>query len=145
MSQLKLVALDEQDLQVISAHTQDAVMKVADLSYLAAEKRFVAAMNRFVWENRKGFFSRHNERRRAALHFESVRAVKATGIDRDKGEEVLSLLAIRFESAAEAPAGVIELTFSGGAAIRLEVDYIEARLADLGAAWETASRPVHAG
>jgi hypothetical protein len=145
MSQLKLVALDEQDLQVISAHTQDAVMKIGDLSYLAAEKRFVAAINRFAWEARKGFFSRHNERRRSALHFESVRGVKLTGIDRSKADDVLSLLAIRFEPAAEAPAGVIELTFSGDAAIRLEVDYIEARLADLGAAWETPSRPVHTG
>ena len=115
MSQLKLVALDEQDLQVISAHTQDAVMKVADLSYLAAEKRFVAAINRFAWEAKKGFFSRHNERRRSALHFESVRGVKLTGIDRSKADDVLSLLAIRFEPGAEAPAGSIELTFSGGA------------------------------
>lgn len=143
MSQLKLVALDEQDLAIVSAHVQDAVLKVGDLSFLAPERRFVAAVNRFVWENRPGFFRPNNERRRSALHFEAVRGVRTAGISRDKPEEVLSLLAIRFEPAAEAPAGIIDLVFSAGAAIRLEVDYIEARLADLGAAWEAASRPAH--
>jgi len=120
-------------------------MKVGDLSYLAADRRFVAALNRFVWEGRTGFFGRRNERRRSALHFEAVRGVRTVGFSRGKPDEVLSLLALRFEPGAEPPAGVIELTCSGGAAIRLEVDYIEARLADLGAAWETASRPAHRG
>src|SRR5690606_627295 len=107
------------------------------------EKRFVAAMNRFVWENRPGFFSRSHERRRSVVHFEGVRAVRAAGLSPDAGEEVLSLLAVRFEPGAEAPGGIVELTFSGKAAIRLEVDYVEARLADLGAAWQTGSRPLH--
>lgn len=142
MSQLKLVAFDEQDLGIVSAHVQDAVMKVADLTYLKAEGRFVVAMNRFVWENRPGFFSRTHERRRSALHFEGVRGVRFSGFSPRKSDDVLSLLALRFEAAA-APSGVIELTFAGDAAIRLDVEYIEARLADLGAAWETASRPLH--
>lgn len=144
MDALKLVALDEEDLKVVSAHTQDAVMKVADLDYSARDKRFVAAMNRFAWEERGGFLKRRNERRRSVLHFESVLAVKTTGIARDRPEDVLSLLVIRFLP-SEAPAGVIELIFSGGAAIRLEVEYIEARMADLGAAWQASSRPLHKG
>src|SRR5690606_37448695 len=117
MSQLKLVALDEQDLEIVSAHLQDAVMKVGDLSYLAAEKRFVVAMNRFVWENRAGLFSRHDERRRCVLHFDNVLAARTTGFSRAGADEVLSLLAIRFVPGTEAPAGTIELTCSGGAAI----------------------------
>lgn len=143
MSQLKLVALDEQDLQIVSAHVQDAVMKVGDLAYEAGSQRFVVAMNRFVWESAGGLFSRSNERRRSVLHFESVRGVKSTGIPRAASDEVLSLLALRFVPGAEPPAGAIELIFSGDAALRLEVDYIEARLADLGAAWEATSRPRH--
>lgn len=145
MLQLKLVALDEQDLAIVSAHVQDAVLKVSDLSYIAADRRFVVAMNRFVWENRRKLFSRSHERRRSVLHFESVRAVRTAGFRREAGDDVLSLLALRFEPGAEAPSGTIELTCSGGAAIRLDVDYIEARLADLGAAWETAALPRHAG
>ncbi len=143
MSQLKLIALDEQDLSVVSAHVQDAVMKVGDLSWHPSERRFVAAANRFVWENKAGLLRRNNERRRSALHFEAVRAVRTVGILRDKPEEVLSLLAVRFVPGAEAPAGTVELVFSGNAAVRLDVDFIEARLADLGAAWEAASRPRH--
>ena len=143
MSQLKLVALDEQDLSVVSAHVQDAVVKVGDLTWRRDERRFVAAINRFVWENRPRFIGTDNERRRAALHFEAVRAVSSAGIARDRPDDVLSLLAIRFTPGAEAPAGTLELVFSGDAAIRLDVDYIEARLADLGAAWEAASRPRH--
>lgn len=143
MSQLKLLALDAQDLDIVSAHVQDAVMKVSDLTFRASEKRFLMALNRFVWENRPRFFTRRHERRRAVLHFEGVRAVASAGFSRDKPEEVLSLLAVRFEPGPDAPGGVIGLTFSGSAAIRLDVDYVEARLADLGAAWETGSRPVH--
>lgn len=143
MSQLKLIALDTQDLEIVSAHVQDAVIKVEDIAYVAAEKRFVIAMNRFVWENRPGFFTRRHERRRSVLHFEGVLAVRSFGFARDAGDDVLSLLAIRFESGEGIPGGVIELTCAGGAAIRLDVDYVEARLADLGAAWETGSRPVH--
>jgi len=143
MSQHVLVALDEQDLTVVSANVQDAVAKVGDLSFQKGERRFVAVVNRFVWENRPGFLRRNDERRRSALHFEAVRAVSSTGIDRDRPDDVLSLLAIRFVPGAEAPAGTLELVFSGDAAIRLDVDYIEARLADLGAAWEAAARPRH--
>lgn len=145
MSQLKLVALDPQDLDVVSVHMQDAVMKVSDLSFIAAEKRFIVASNRFVWEKAGGMFRRHNERRRSVLHFDGVRAVRSVGVPRDKADEVLSLLAVKFEPGSEAPDGVIELIFSGGAAIRLDVDYIEARLADIGGAWEASSRPRHKG
>lgn len=145
MSQLKLVALDMQDLEIVSAHVQDAVMKVEDLSFMARERRFVAAINRFAWENGAGLFSRHNERRRSVLHFDGVKAVRSAGIARDKGDEVLSLLAVRFEPGKDAPEGVIELVFSGNATIRLDVDFVEARLADLGGAWEASSRPRHKG
>ncbi|BCH26723.1 DUF2948 family protein [Mesorhizobium sp. L-8-3] len=142
MDALKLIALDEEDLKIVSAHAQDAVMKVADLEFLAHRKRFVVAMNRFAWEESGGLFSHHNERRRCILHFDRVLAVRTSGIARDKPDEVLSLLAVRFDP-AEAPAGVVELVFSGSGAIRLDVECIEARLTDIGGAWEASSRPAH--
>ncbi|MER8994942.1 MULTISPECIES: DUF2948 family protein [unclassified Mesorhizobium] len=142
MNGLKLVALDDQDLSIISAHVQDAVMKVSDLEYLPSVKRFVLTMNRFVWEAKSGFLRRHNERRQAVLHFDRVLGAKTSGIARDKPDEVLSLLAISF-LALDKPAGIVELIFSGGGAIMLDVECIEARLADVGGAWEATSRPVH--
>jgi hypothetical protein len=142
MNALKLVALDDQDLSIISAHVQDAVMKVSDLEFLPSVKRFVLTMNRFVWEAKSGFFRQHNERRQSVLHFDRVLAAKTSGIARDKPAEILSLLAISFV-ALDKPAGIVELIFSGGGAIMLDVECIEARLADVSGAWEATSRPVH--
>jgi hypothetical protein len=142
MNALKLIALDDQDLSIVSAHVQDAVMKIGDLEYLPAAKRFVLTMNRFVWEASTGLFRRHNERRQAVLHFDRVLGVKTNGIARDKPAEILSLLAISFIEISK-PAGIVELIFSGGGTIMLDVECIEARLADIGGAWEATSRPVH--
>ncbi|MGB3390149.1 MAG: DUF2948 family protein [Pseudaminobacter sp.] len=142
MDQLKLVALDEQDLEIVSAHVQDAVLKIGDLDFSATTKRFVISMNRFAWETGTGVFRPRYQRRKSVLDFNRVLGAKTSGIDRNKPEDVLSLLAIRFHE-RETPAGTIELVFSGGSAIALEVECIEARLADLGGAWETIARPVH--
>jgi len=142
MDQLKLVALDQQDLSIVSAHAQDAVMKVADIEFSASSKRFVLMMNRFAWETRTGFLRPRYQRRKSVLDFNRVLGVRTTGIERGKPEDVLSLLAIRFHE-QETPAGAIELVFAGGGAIALQVECIEARLTDLGSAWETASRPIH--
>jgi hypothetical protein len=137
---LKLAALDEEDLAVVSAHVQDAVLKVADMAYLPKEGRFVVAMNRFTWEQADK--SRSYERRRAALTFDRVRAARTSRIRRDRSEAVLELLAIEFNP-SDAPAGAVDLIFAGGGAVRLEVECIEARLADLGAAWATSAKPSH--
>lgn len=142
MNLLKLVALDERDLEVVSAHVQDATVRVGDIEYRAAAKRFAVAMNRFAWETKKGFIRPKYERRRSILHFDRVLSAKLFGISRDKKDDVLELLAVRF-AAAQEPVGTIELTFAGNTAIRLEVEVIEARLTDTGAAWEASSRPIH--
>lgn len=137
MSHLKLMALDAEDLQVVSSCCQDAVLKIGEMNYLAGEKRFVLTVNRFVWEQDK-----EKERRRSVLHFERVNGVKVQGLNRGEPEMVTSLLAVLFE-AGEAPGGVIELVFAGDGAIRLDVECIEAQLADMPAAWEAQSVPKH--
>lgn len=142
MKPLKLIALDETDLAIISAHVQDGLSKLADLKYLPAEKRFVIAMNRFAWETGKPAFRHKYQRRRSILHFERVLRVETNGVDQSRKDEVLSLLAVEFVP-SDSPAGIVNLVFAGGATIRLTVECIEARLSDLGPAWETGSRPVH--
>jgi hypothetical protein len=139
---LKLLAMDDEDLAVLSAHVQDAVLKVADLVNLPKERRFAIGMNRFTWEKADGQ-RRNFERRRAALTFDRVLSVQTSHIRRDQPEAVLELLAIGFEPEGEAPAGHVMLYFAGGGAIRLAVECIEARLADLGTAWATRSKPSH--
>lgn len=143
MEPLKLAALDEEDLNILSAHAQDALMLVGDIEYHPARKQFLVPMNRFVWERKGGLFSRQNERRRALLSFDRVLAMRSTGVRRDRPQDVLSLLTISFVPAREAPAGTVELVFSGTAAIQLDVECIEAGLADLGPAWDVPFRPVH--
>ena len=137
---LRLTALDAEDLAVISAHLQDAVLKVGDLSYLRKVRKFALVANRFVWEH--GRRPEHFERRQTGLHFNRVNKVTAQYIHRDDNEAVLSLLSIGFEE-GEAPSGAIVLNFSGGGSIRLEVECIEARLSDLGPAWATERIPQH--
>lgn len=139
---LKLAALDEEDLAVISAHVQDAVMKVGQLSYSGSAKQFVLTMNRFVWEAAAARPRSGGERRQSVLAFSRVLSARAHGIDFKARDDVLSLLAIRF-AGAEAPAGTVELVFAGDALIRLEVECVEARLADTGGAWRASSRPDH--
>lgn len=141
---LRLVALDADDLAIISAHCQDAVLKVSDVTWLPREGRLVVAMNRFVPDRRRGgLFGRPlHQRRRSVLDFSRVEAVRSAGFDRGRGDDVLCLLAIRFE-AGEPPSGVVELVMAGAATIRLDVECIEARLADLGPAWSTERAPRH--
>ncbi len=144
MDALKLVALDAEDLNIVSAHVQDAVTKVGELEFLPRVRRFVVPMNRFVWEKKSVFFRQNNERRRAVLHFDRVLGAKTSGISRGRPDDVLSLLAISFVP-LDAPAGIVELIFSGGGTIMLDVECVEARLADIGGAWEASSRPAHRG
>lgn len=145
MQNLKLLALDEIDLQILSAHAQDAVLKIGDIEYMPREKRFVFSCNRFVWEeSATKFFRKKNfQRRLSVLRFDRVTNVRSNGIDRSRKDDILSLLAISFHPAEDAPAGTIELNFSAGATIHLDVECIESQLTDLGPAWETTSKPQH--
>jgi len=142
MTGLKLLALDEEDLAVVSAHVQDAVFKVSGLEYDARRKQFSLIVNRFVWETADGK-RRSFERRRAALLFKRVNAVRSVGFDRRDGEAVLDLLTLKFALQGEGPEGTLELVLAGDASIALGVECIETQLADTGGAWETAFKPKH--
>jgi hypothetical protein len=140
--QLRVAAIDEEDLAILSAYVQDAVLKVGDMVYLPKERRFAVAMNRFIWEKAGDGRREDYERRRAALTFDRVERVKTSGIDRARPDAVLELLAVSF-TVSDAPAGYVTLVFAGGAAVRIDVEVIEARLADLGTAWATRAKPSH--
>jgi hypothetical protein len=138
MSKLQLSALDVADLEVISAHMQDAIVTIGDIHYLKPTRQFALVGNRFLWRTEAPPY----ERRRTGLSFDRVLAAKSQRIRQGAEDGVLSLLAISFLPDAE-PSGTIILTFSGGGEIKLEVECIEVRLADLGPAWATPNLPVH--
>lgn len=136
---LKLIALDGDDLAIISAHLQDAVLKIGDIVFRPAERRFALALRRFDWE---GAASGARRRRLTALHFERVSSARSSGIDASAPDVVLNLLAITFVE-RDAPAGDLTLHFSDGAAIRLDVECIEGQMKDLGPVWEAVATPGH--
>lgn len=143
--ELKLVALDKDDVEIVSAHVQDALVEVADIFWQPRDHRFVMALNRFDWMTAvdSGFATKADYRRcRTALRFERVISCKCRGIDPNKPDARLNLLAVEF-SATNAPGGIVTLTFSGGGAIRLDVECLEAELADLGEVSTAALCPDH--
>jgi hypothetical protein len=138
---LKLTAFDADDLAVISAQMQDAIILAGDIRYLKRAGKLVPIANRFAWDE-TGDGQRGFHRRRTGLHFDRVLEVKAQRIRQDFPDAVLSLLAISFEPDEE-PSGKIRLDFSGGGRIEATVECIEAALDDLGPGWETAHMPSH--
>jgi hypothetical protein len=154
MPDLKLIALDAEDLSVVSAHLQDAVLRVADMAYLPREKRFAALANRFDWgkalntTNKLAKPARGStglERRRTGLRVERVLSAQVSGVDLKDRRATFALLSIAFTPSGDpqAPDGDVTLTFSGGAAIRLKVECLEFEMKDLGAVWSTKNAPVH--
>lgn len=143
MDALKLLALDTEDLAVISAQVQDAVTKPELLEYDPKAKRFTMVLNRFAWDaqgrkkNDKGF-----ERRRAILSFANVLSVQTLDVKRTDAGQVLSVLTVRFIP-DQSPSGRYEIVFSGGPMIRLHAEVLEVQLQDLGSAWETKFKPRH--
>ncbi len=135
-----LAAHDAEDMEVISARLQDAVGKVGDLKYLPKKRRFVAVFNRFKWESGQ----RGDLRIRTGLHFDSVLSVKSKNIKMGAPEAIVSLLAVKFTpNGGEDPAGKVELMFAGGGSILLDVECLDAGLADVGGEWAARGRPSH--
>lgn len=145
---LRLRAEDAEDLAVISACLQDALVPVRDLAYDPAGRTFMLAANRFRWEG-AGLREREAapfERTLCALAFAAVAAVVYRGFRRNEEERILSLLAIKPGDGGEGlGTGVtIDLEFAGGATIRLSAAKISCRIRDFGAPWPTAWQPGHA-
>jgi hypothetical protein len=142
---LKLRAEDADDLAVVSAVVQDALISVKDLTYDRAARNFTLVANRFRWEGQPGAHSPAAngaaafERTLCAVSFAEVERVAYRGFRRRDAERILSLLAIR---PGDAP-GTIDLEFSGGATLRLSVAAIRVHATDIGEPWPTSWQPDH--
>ena len=141
---LKLRAEDAEDLHIVSACLQDALIAVGDIKYLPEDRRFVLVANRFRWEampcDQDSELSPDDcfERVHSGLRFENVTAVRQRGLDNLDAGQLLELLAIQIEGAA------LTLVFAGDAAIRLETDGPLCFVEDLDEPWPTKWRPRHA-
>lgn len=146
---MRLVFQDTEDLSVVSALLQDALVRVGDIARSLQRGRFAFMANRFRWEEVKrplgvlppvGPFSRV----RAGVHFDGVSQVLAQGVSLSETERVLELLDVSFSPAAP-PGGTITLTFAGEAALALVVECVEGAVIDVGEPWPSAHLPRHAG
>lgn len=134
---LRLQALDTEDLAIISAQMQDAVLLAGDMSYDPKRKQFVMLANRFAWDD-----ADTPQRRRTGLHFDRVLGVRTLHMSHLEKDEVLSLLSVTFAE-LDAPSGEVLLTFAEGPTIRLTVECLECRMSDLGPAWAAIAVPHH--
>jgi hypothetical protein len=130
-AQLKLIALDADDLAVISAHVQDARVQPADIIWRQGEKRLVVGMSRLDWEQTLAGETA-SRRLVAALRFDRVLSCKSRNIDLETPDAAMELLGIEFHP-GEAPGGSAVLLFSQGGAVRLDVECLECELTDLDA------------
>jgi len=141
---LHLIAFDSEDLEVISANLQDALVRVADMAYLPRSKQFAAIVSRFDWlaATDRGNACKAWERCRTGLHFEQVVKVSSCGFTSRDTSSVLNLLSMSFKE-TRPPGGAVELVFSAGRTLRLEVECLEAELCDLGLRWKVRAFPEH--
>ncbi len=129
---LRLVAQDAEDLQVISALVQDAVLPVSEMRWQPRARRFALLLNRFRWEDRARAEARARppERVQALLVIDDVQKVASQGLPRQPGDLVLSLLSLSFEP-GEDGTGRMTLTLAGDGAIALDVECLSVSLRDV--------------
>lgn len=125
----RLIALDQDDLAVISAHVQEASVAAADILWRQGDKRLIVGMRRLDWEQT---LNGETSPRRlvSALRFDRVLSCQSRNIDLNAPQAGFDLLGIEFYP-ARAPGGTVVLMFGDGAALRLEVECLECELADL--------------
>ena len=139
---LKLIARTEEDLRVVSAHLQDAIVNVSDIANLKKNKIFLMQMNRFMWEDvEKGVF-RKNKRIRTIIKIENVINVHSKNINQSKKDKFLDFLTIETNRMPDNNYEM-KIVFAGDSIIKIISEVIEVTLDDQGDAWDTKNMPKH--
>jgi len=139
---LKLLATSEEDLRVIAAHLQDAIVSIKDIASLKKNRIFLIQLNRFMWEDvEKGVF-RRNKRVRTVLKFDNVINVLSKKINTKEDKIFLDFLTIESKLLRD-KSYEIQLIFSGDSMIKIKAEVIDVTLDDQGSPWETKAQPKH--
>lgn len=151
---LKIIARDAEDLTVVSACLQDALIPLNEMRYLSQERRFILVANRFRWERASegkapaqnptvdaSFDSDEDfgelQRVNTGICIDRVLAVRSRGIDQSKPDEFLSLLSLELDD------NKLSLLFAGGGTIQVDIEALALYMRDLGTAWPTQWQPEH--
>ena len=142
VTNLKLLATSDEDLRVVSAHLQDAIVSTQDIISLKKNRIFLIQLNRFMWEDvEKGLF-RKNKRIRTVLKFDNVISVLSKNINIKNGKKFLDFLTIESNLLLD-KSYEIKLIFSGDSVIKIKVEVIDSTLDDQGSPWESKTQPKH--
>ena len=142
VTNLKLLATSIQDLRVVAAHLQDAIVSKEDIVSLKKNRIFLIQLNRFMWEDvEKGIF-RKNKRIRTVLKFDNVISVLSKNINTIKDKNFLDFLTIESNLLPD-KSYEIKLIFSGDSVIKINAEVIDVTLDDQGAPWESKTQPKH--
>lgn len=151
---LKIIARDAEDLAVVAACLQDALIPLNEMRYLPQERRFIMVANRFRWERAaKGgeerapqadasFESEEDfgalQRTNSGICIDRVLSVRSRDIDRSRPDDFLSVLSLQLDG------NKLNFLFAGGGVIQIEIEALAFYLSDLGKAWPTQWQPDHA-
>jgi len=142
VTNLKLLATSDEDLRVVSAHLQDAIVSTQDIISLKKNRIFLIQLNRFMWEDvEKGIF-RKNKRIRTVLKFDNVINVLSKNINTNESKNFLDFLTIESNLLPD-NSYEIKLIFSGNTMIKIKAEVIDVTLDDQGAPWESKTQPKH--
>lgn len=134
-SALKLHAQSSDDIKILSALLQDALIAGADMVFDKAENTFMLVANRYCWELQD---AGQQMRCMCGVKFGTIGAVRTRGMTADK-TQFYNLLAIEYDKTAQH----IMLVFSGGVGIQLEVSSIMIIVRDLAEPHPSFARPDH--
>ena len=139
---LKLLATSDEDLRVVAAHLQDAIVSIQDIANLKKNRIFLIQLNRFMWEDvEKGVF-RKNKRIRTILKFDNVINVLSKNINTNESKNFLDFLTIETNLLPD-KGYEIKLIFSGDAVVKIKAEVIDVTLDDQGSPWESKTQPKH--
>ena len=119
----KIIANDQEGLQMISACSSAAKVKISNIKYLASNKVFLLSLERIKVENEND-----DKKVYSILRFDFVDKVRSKNIDQSNQEAVLELVGIDYLKNNDVYE--INLIFNNNAHIALSTETIEARLED---------------
>ena len=131
---LRLLAEDADDLQIISAALQDAILRPVDIVWEKSARTLTIAFSRFCWECGE-------TRVMCAMQFGDVLAVKSRRLSRSP-DASLELLALDFIP-TDAPGGKVILMFAGGGDLRIDVECLDGVVTDISERWPARVAPIH--
>lgn len=137
MTKLRLRAESQEDLQVISAALQDAIIRVGEIDYSFKSRSLTIRMTRFRREENGA------ERVLAGLRIDGVTRLRSKGLSREDPEGLAVILSVEYAESDQPPGGNLSLVLAGGGELLAEVECLDVTMADVSSPRITDKMPLH--